>query len=124
MTPAERPARSLSVEGDEPADHSVYQEYVRGFDEIPVLEDAVRIPPRRSPPPSFVRGERRSLRKEERADGYELREANQAELEALYGEYLAPTTATPKAAAPKRKPPRAKKKIGGSKRRRKSSAAA
>jgi hypothetical protein len=119
MKAAERPAGSLSVEGDEPADHPLYQEYVRGFDEIPVLDDAVRIPPRRSPPPSFVRGERRSLRKEERDDGYALREANRADIETLYGEYLAPP-----AAKPKRKQPRAKKKANGGKRQRKSSAAA
>jgi hypothetical protein len=119
MKTAERPAGSVTVEGDEPANHSLYEEYVRGFDEIPVLDDAVRIPPRRSLPPSFVRGERRSLRKEERDDGYALREANLSELEALYCEYLAP-----KAAKPKRKPARARKKTGGTKRRRKSSAAA
>jgi hypothetical protein len=119
MKAAERPAGSLTVEGDEPANHAHYEEYVRGFDEIPILDDAVRIPPRRSPPPSFVRGERRSLRKEERDDGYALREENRAEIEALYGEYLAP-----KAATAKRKQPRAKKKTSGSKRRRKSSAAA
>ena len=118
MKAAERPAGSPSVEGDEPANHTLYQEYVRGFDEIPVLDDAVRIPPRRSLPPSFVRGERRSLRKEERDDGFALREANRAEIETLYGEYVAPP-----AAKPKRKP-RAKKKTNGSKRRRKSSAAA
>jgi len=119
MKAAERPAGSLSAEGDEPANRAHYEEYVRGFDEIPVLNDAVRIPPRRSPPPSFVHGERRSLRKEERDDGYALRESNRAEIEALYGEYLAP-----KAGKPKGKQPRAKKKSNGSKRRRKSSAAA
>ena len=119
MKAAERPAGNVTVEGDEPADHSLYEEYVRGFDEIPVLDDAVRIPPRRSLPPSFVHGERRSLRKEERDDGYALREASRAEIEALYCEYLEPN-----AAKPKRKPARAKKKSGGTKRRRKSSAAA
>jgi hypothetical protein len=119
MKAAERPAGGVTVEGDEPANHSLYEEYVRGFDEIPVLEDAVRIPPRRTLPPNFVRGERRNLRKAERDDGYSLREASRAELEALYSEYLAP-----KAAKPKRKPARAKKKTGGSKRRRKASAAA
>jgi hypothetical protein len=120
MRTTERPAGSLTIEGDEPANHSLYQEYVRGFDEIPVLEDAVQVSPRRSAPASFVRGERRSLRKQERDDGYALREENRAELEALYGEYLAPT-----AAMPKRNPPRPKKKkTSGGKRRRKSSAAA
>ena len=120
MKAAERPAGSLTIESDQPADHSLYEEYVSGFDEIPVLEDAVRIPPRRSPAPSFVRGERRSLRNEERDDGHALREANRAEIEALYGEYLSPDAATPK-----RKQPRAKKiKASVGKRRKKSSAAA
>ena len=119
MTAAERQASSLSVEGDEPANHALYEEYVRGFDEVPVLNDAVSVPPRRSPPPSFVRGERRSLRKEERDDGYLLREATLAEIESLYGEYLAP-----EAKKPKRRAPRAKKKSAGNKRRRKSTAAA
>ncbi len=119
MKARERLAGSLTVDGDEPANQSHYEEYVRGFDEIPVLDDAVRIPARRSPPPSFVRGERRSLRKEERDDGYALREESRAEIETLYGEYVAP-----KAAKPKRKPPRTKKKTSDSKRRRKSSAAA
>ena len=70
--------------------HSLYDEYVRGFDEVPVLDDAVSIPPRRSLPPNFVRGERRNLRNEERPDGYALREASRAELESQYGEYVAP----------------------------------
>ena len=120
MKAAQRPAGSLTIEGDEPADHSLYEEYVRGFDEIPVLEDAVRISPRRSPTPSFVRGERRSLRNEERDDEHALREANRAEIEALYDEYLSPDAATPK-----RKQPRAKKrKASVGKRRKKASAAA
>jgi hypothetical protein len=119
MPAAERPTGSLSLESDEPADHALYDEYVRGFDEIPVLNDAVRIPPRRSPPPSFVHGERRSLRKEERTDGYLVREATRAEIETLYGEYVAP-----EAKKPKRKQPRAKKKSSAGTRRRKASAAA
>ena len=119
MKAAERPAGSLSDESGEPANHTLYQEYVRGFDEVPVLEDAVSIPPRRTPPPNFVHGERPSLGKEDRADGYVFREATRAEIEALYGEYVAP-----KSAKPKRKPPRRKKKASGSKRRPKSSAAA
>ena len=119
MSTAERPADRSIVENEEPANHASYEEYVRGFDEIPVLDDAVRIPPRRVPPPSFVFGERRSLRKEERIDGYAAREDNLAEIESLYGEYV-----EPKAGKPKRKQPRVKKKNAASKRRRKSSAAA
>jgi hypothetical protein len=73
MKASERAAASLLGEtdvavdanGDEPLNQACYEEYVRGFDEIPVLEDAVVIPPRRPTPPSFVRGERRSVRKQE-----------------------------------------------------------
>jgi hypothetical protein len=119
MKTAERSVGGGILENDEPANHALYEEYVRGFDEIPVLDDAVRIPPRRVPPPSFVFGERRSLRKAERPDGYSLREDNLSEIESLYGEYLAPA-----AAKPKRKQPRSKKKSTPGKRRRKSSAAA
>jgi hypothetical protein len=80
----------------EPADYTLYVEYVRGFDELPVLHDVVRSPPRRMPPPSFVRGERRSLRREERPDGYSQRETAWAEIEDCYREYAAPAAARPK----------------------------
>ena len=119
MTAAERRPSGLAFDGDEPTYHSLYEEYVRGFDEIPVLEDVVRIPPRRAAAPSFVQGERRSLRKEERPDGYTLREQSIAELESLYGEYAAPETLTAK-----RKPARGKKKKGRGGKRRKAKNAA
>ena len=95
--------------GEEPGDRAHYDEYVRGFDEVPILDDAVTIPPRRPTPPSFVRGERRNLRKQERPDGYSQREANMAVLEQLYREYLDPQPArrTRKTAA-KKKPARSK----------------
>ena len=80
----------------EPADYVLYVEYVRGFDELPVLHDVVRSPPRRTRPPSFVRGERRSLRHEERADGYSLKETAVSDLERCYEEYAAPPRARPK----------------------------
>jgi hypothetical protein len=75
-------------DGDEPVDREVYDEYARGFDDIPILDDAVIIPPRPRLPPSFVDGERRSLRKQERPDGFDLRQAKLDELEELYREYL------------------------------------
>lgn len=108
MKAARRPARRVSIESDEPADRMMYDEYVRGFAEVPILDDAVGIPPRSSPPPNFVRGERPSLRKAERTDGYSFREASLGEVEALYDEYLAPQAAEPQAS-----------KTSGSKRRRK-----
>jgi hypothetical protein len=81
---------TMSIDSDGPADSTLYQEYVRGFDEIPVLVDAVIIPPRPPSPPNFVRGERRNLRRQDRLDGYEQREARLAELESLYREYADP----------------------------------
>ena len=104
MKASERAAANLFLDGEEPSNHDCYEEYVRGFDEVPVLDDAVAIPPRRVAPPSFVRGERRTVRKEERPDGYALRAAAQAAIERLYGEYLAP-----KPVNAKRKKPRAPK---------------
>ena len=73
----------------EPADREIYEEYVRGFDEIPVLSDVVRTPPQRVRQPNFVRGERRDLRRAERADGYSAREEGLAEIEDHYREYSA-----------------------------------
>jgi len=101
MKASERAAANLFLDGEEPSNHDCYEEYVRGFDEVPVLEDAVAIPPRRPAPQSFVRGERRSVRKAERPDGYALREATQAETEMLYGEYLAPNTVNSKRSKPR-----------------------
>jgi hypothetical protein len=89
--------------GDEPGNNAAYEEYLRGFDEIPVLVDAVRIPPRRQLPPNFVRGERRDVRHEARPDGYSLREANLAETELLYLEYSRPAPARAARVKPKTK---------------------
>ena len=106
-------ATSASNPDDERrVNHSLYDEYVRGFDEVPVLDDAVSVPPRPPRPPSFVRGERRNLRTEQRPDSYSLREASFAELEQLYREYLAPK---PVGRKPKK---RAAKKSGGRKSKR------
>jgi hypothetical protein len=79
--------------GDEPGNNAAYEEYLRGFDEIPVLQDAVQIPPRRPQPPDFRRGERRDVRHESRLDMYSLRENNVAELALLYDEYSRPAPA-------------------------------
>jgi hypothetical protein len=118
-TPASK-ATTTSVpalDDEQRVNHSLYDEYVRGFDEVPVLDDAVRVPPSLPRPPNFVRGERRSLRSEERPDGYSLREASVAELEQLYLEYVAPK---PAARKPKK---RATKKRSGRKRARPASGA-
>ena len=111
-------ATNASVLDDEArVDHSLYDEYVRGFDEVPVLNDAVSIPLPRPAPRSFVHGERRSLRGEERPDSYSSREADLTELERLYLEYAAPKPV-------RRKPTqRARKKGSGRKSKRAASVA-
>jgi hypothetical protein len=111
-SPAPRTERTLQTSflgGDEPGNRAHYDEYVRGFDDIPTLDDAVIIPPRPRVPPSFVRGERRNLRKQERPDGYTQREASLAELEALYREYLDPQAARRKRKTAARKKPSRRK---------------
>ena len=80
---------------DEPGNEAAYKEYARGFDDVPVLFDAVRIPPRRSTEPDFRRGERRDVRKEPRSDGYAARESTLEQLELLYEEYSRPEPPTP-----------------------------
>ena len=99
---------------DEPGNNSVYEEYLRGFDDIPVLQDAVGMPLRRRPPPDFRRGERRDVRQEQRPDAYSAREASVAEVELLYEEYSQPA---PAAAAPAKRKKTKKKQKPKSKKR-------
>jgi hypothetical protein len=91
---------------DEPGNNAAYEEYLRGFDDIPVLQDAVRIPPPTRRQPDFIRGERRDARQEPRADAYSLREAKLAEVAFLYYEYTRPA---PAVSRPKRKSPQKSK---------------
>jgi hypothetical protein len=97
---------------DEPGNNAAYEEYLRSFDEIPVLQDVVRIPPPRPRPPDFRRGERRDVRQEPRPDGYAARVASQLELELMYREYAQPAPAAPAKAKAKKKTtkPKAKRK--------------
>ena len=93
-------ARTVAPDDDEPGNNAAYDEYLRGFDDIPVLQDAVRIPPPRRGQPDFRRGERRDVRQEQRPDAYSLREAMLAEIEFLYHEHTQPAPVVPR---PKRK---------------------
>jgi hypothetical protein len=86
---------------DEPGNNAAYDEY-----EIPVLQDAVQIPPPRRRQPDFRRGERRDVRQEQRPDASLLREATLAELEFLYHEYSQPVSVVPR---PKHKKPQKRK---------------
>ena len=57
---------------DESGGHALYDEYVRGFDEVPVLRDAVALPPRRVTP-DFRKGERPDLISVSRQVSYSVR---------------------------------------------------
>ena len=73
---------------EEPGNDALYEEYLRGFDRVPILRDAVVIPPPRIAPPDFRQGERPDVRRETRLDALSLRESNVAELELVYQEYV------------------------------------
>ena len=107
--PTPPPGDDLVAANDEPGNHAVYQEYLRGFDDLPVLQDAVRLPPSRSPQPDFRLGERRDVRQAQRPDAYSVRETNCAELESLYHEYSRPVPAAV-SSKPKKKRKRKSKK--------------
>ena len=94
---------------DEAAAQAAYEEYVRGFDDIPILQDAVHAPPRPRPQPDFRRGERRDARKAPRPDAYTVREEVLAELERLYAEYCGVPGATASAAKPAKRKTAARK---------------
>src|SRR5689334_6900036 len=102
--------RSRTVADDEPGNNPAYDEYLRGFDDVPVLQDAVRIPPPRLWQPDFRRGERRDGRQELRPDGYLIREATLAEIELLYHEYTQPAPVAPRRKRKKRQKRKSKSK--------------
>jgi hypothetical protein len=93
--PARADRTSAAVPGhDDP--FALYDEYVRGFDDIPTLTDPIAIPPPRVLPPEFRLGERKDVRKHEREDAATLREKSAREQAKLYEEYLDPGTTRPK----------------------------
>ena len=112
---AEEDAHPSSAEPAEPElDHALYDEYVRGFDDVPTLLDAVALPPRRVLEPDFRRGERPDQRKEQRLDPQAARSARTADLEQSYREYEQPE---PARAARKKPKPRKPRKSGKRKKR-------
>jgi hypothetical protein len=66
----------------------LYQEYVRSLDDVPVLTDVVREPPRVAIK-DFRLGQRRDARQAPREDGIELREQHARDLARQYAEYTA-----------------------------------
>jgi hypothetical protein len=82
------------LDGEDPC--ALYDEYVRGFDDVPTLTDPVALPPPRLVPPEFRLGERKDIRKRAREDAATLRETNAREQAHLYDEYLEPSAKKPK----------------------------
>jgi hypothetical protein len=108
-----RPDRIDNVADAAAEEQGRYGEYVRLLDDLPVLVDIVREPPR-VPPKDFRRGERPDVRKAPRGDAAQLREQHAGEIARHYAEYVeicagldAVERAGPHRAARK---PRAKKK--------------
>jgi hypothetical protein len=81
-----RPDRIDALAGAAAEAQTRYQEYVRSLDELPVLVDVVREPPRVANK-DFRLGQRRDERKARRQDAAELREQHERDLAQQYAEY-------------------------------------
>jgi hypothetical protein len=81
-----RPDRVDALAGAAAEAQSRYQEYVRSLEELPVLVDVVREPPRVAIK-DFRLGQRRDERKAPRGDAAELREQHERDLARQYAEY-------------------------------------
>jgi hypothetical protein len=82
-----RPDRIDALAGAAAEAQTLYQEYVRSLDEVPVLLDVVREPPHVEIR-DFRLGQRRDERKAPREDGTELREQHARDLAQQYAEYV------------------------------------
>lgn len=82
-----RPDRVDTLAGAATEHQGCYQEYVRVLDEVPVLVDVVREPPR-VPVRDFRLGQRPDVRKAPRDDAAALREQHAGELARHYEEYV------------------------------------
>jgi hypothetical protein len=82
-----RPDRSDVLAEAAAEEQGCYQEYVRSLDEVPVLVDVAREPPR-VVVKDFRLGQRRDVRKEPREDVTQLREEHVRDVERQYAEYL------------------------------------
>jgi hypothetical protein len=105
QSPELGPSRSPGGGSLEP--NAAYTEYVRGLDDLPVLNDVVQAPPPALAPPAFSLA--REVRGPSRPDCVTLRDTIRAELAALYAEYCGVPAALP--------PPRVKLSKRAAKRR-------
>jgi hypothetical protein len=113
-----RPDRVDALAGAAAEAQMRYQEYLRSLDEVPVLVDVVREPPRVAIR-DFRSGQRRNERKAPRDDAGELREQHEREVGQQYAEYVAVDAAlvSTKRAGPRQTPAKAGRKSGAQKKR-------
>ena len=82
-----RPDRLRALDDAAAEAQGRYQEYVRSLDEVPVLVDVVREPPRVAVR-DFRLGQRPDARKAPRGDAAALREQHAADVAVQYAEYV------------------------------------
>jgi hypothetical protein len=82
-----RPDRVDARAGAAAEGHASYREYVRSLDELPVLVDVVREPPR-MPIKDFRLGQRPDGRKTPRDDAAALRDQHDRDIARQYAEYI------------------------------------
>jgi hypothetical protein len=82
-----RPDRVDGLAGAIAEEHARYREYVRSLDELPVLLEVVREPPR-IPIKDFRLGQRPDGRKAPRDDAAALRERHDRDVAQQYAEYV------------------------------------
>jgi hypothetical protein len=113
-----RPDRLEALDDAAAEAHGRYREYVRSLDEVPVLVDVVREPPR-SVVRDFRLGQRADARKAPRDDAAALREQHAGDLAVQYAEYVdldgAMTTA--KRASPRKTAAKTRRKTATQKKR-------
>ena len=108
-----RPDRVAALDDAAAETQGRYQEYLRMLDEVPVLLDVVREPPR-VPVKDFRLGQRADARRAPRDDVAALREQHVLEVARQYSEYAEAEACDPPVSA-RRKPARKK---GGPKKKR------
>jgi hypothetical protein len=109
-----RPGRIEALDGAAAEAHGSYQEYLRSLDEVPVLVDVVREPPR-VVIKDFRLGQRSDARKRARDDAASLREQHVQQLEQHYAEYAEICAGL--VTAPRLEPRKAASKTGSKKKR-------
>jgi hypothetical protein len=113
-----RPDRIEALDDAAAEAHGRYQEYLRSLDEVPVLVDVVREPPRGGIK-DFRTGQRADARKAPREDAAALREQHVGDVAVQYAEYAEVSGAltTAERAPPRKASAKPARKSGAQKKR-------